>query len=413
MTRINDLSTAITEIGQWARVLVKARDEEVEGIIAKIDHNWCFASNCRKFDGSNGFDSGWAFVTDEFRFGWIITEPHIGDKTLSKILSDEGFDVCFDMEFVGLFKEDGTFISANDGRVTTIPVSQFDFFNDGYQKSIIYKGIHGYHHHHGVTQNAPKSEQRGHKIGVELEIEFNRSSLKNEFGDKVKSNWFYCERDGSLQDSTGVEIITVPMNPKDIKNRTTWEQLIGYLANKAKSWDSPRCGLHVHIGREILGSNPEQQSETIGKLLYLYHQFLNGTSMNTKIFGRERAYNEKDGKTKEGEAVKTLGSGVLKLKEVKDTLKKSMIDKSSSDRYFDINLMNTHTIEFRKGRGSIKTSRIIMVIEYCEMMCKYAKSAKWEEISRENFVSYIVDKVSKDSPLYRFFEAGERCDSLF
>jgi hypothetical protein len=185
------------------------------------------------------------------------------------------------------------------------------------------------------------------------------------------------------------------------------------LSDKAKSWDSPRCGLHVHIGREILGSNPEQQSETIGKLLYLYHHFVNDTPMNKKIFGRDRAYNEKDGKTREGDAVATLGSGVLKLKEIKDTLKKGMIEKSSSDRYFDINLQNSNTIEFRKGRGSIKVSRIIMVIEYCEMMCKYAKSAKWEEISKDAFVSYVVSNISKESPLYCFFEAGERCDSPF
>jgi hypothetical protein len=325
-------------------------------------------------------------------------------------------DTELEFTFVGIINESNQLISSTgvvvDTSTPTPSADSMSFFNDKYERSVTYKGVRGYHHHHGDTPNAPKKSVRGHKIGVELEVEFKSRDGKNRWNDKAKSNWFYCERDGSLNDN-GVEIITVPMNPKDIKARATWGPLIEYLSDKAKSWDSPRCGLHVHIGREILGSNPEQQSETIGKLLYLYHHFVNGTPMNTRIFGRDRAYNEKDGKTREGDAVATLGSGVLKLNEVKNTLKKGLIDKSSSDRYFDINLMNSNTIEFRKGRGSINASRIIMVIEYCEMMCKYAKSAKWEEISKDAFVSYVVSNISKESPLYRFFEAGERCDSSF
>jgi hypothetical protein len=131
--------------------------------------------------------------------------------------------------------------------------------------------------------------------------------------------------------------------------------------------------------------------------------------MNTKIFGRASAYNEKDGKTASGKAAKDLGSAVFKVQEVKDKVKTEIISHNRSDRYFDINLSNANTIEFRKGRGSIKTSRIVMVVEYCELMCKYAKATSWDKISKESFVEYIVTKVSKKSPLYRFFERGERC----
>jgi hypothetical protein len=137
---------------------------------------------------------------------------------------------------------------------------------------------------------------------------------------------------------------------------------------------------------------------------------LNGTELNTRIFGRSRSYNEKDGKTKEGEAVATLGSQVFQLDGVKDKVKKGMIEKSSTDRYFDINLTNTHTIEFRKGRGSIKASRITMVITYCEAMCQYAKHAEWKDISLENFIDYMKKSIKKDSQLYRFFESGESCN---
>lgn len=418
MRRINDFSVAMTEVGMWAKVVIERDGERIEGILGKCsEERLCFASNSNAFNGSYEFGvhaSDWQFVLDEYQYGWVIINCNCGDLSIPNIMSNRGMDTELDFTFVGIINESNQLISSTGSVVgTSTPiVDTMSFFNDKYERRVTYKGVQGYHHHHGYTPNAPKKSTRGHKIGVELEVEFKSSDGKSRWNDKAKSNWFYCERDGSLNDN-GVEIITVPMNPKDIKDRATWETLIEYLSDKADSWDSPRCGLHVHIGREILGSNPEQQSETIGKLLYLYHHFVNGTPMNTRIFGRDRAYHEKDGKTREGDAVATLGSGVLKLNEVKNTLKKGLIDRSSSDRYFDINLQNSNTIEFRKGRGSINASRIIMVIEYCEMMCKYAKSTKWEEISKDAFVSYVVSNISKESPLYRFFEAGERCDSSF
>lgn len=417
MRRINDFSVAMTEVGMWAKVAIEVDGERIEGILGRSSERYlCFASNSQQLNGSYEFTnyrSYWQFVIDEYQYGWVIIPLNCGDLSIPNIMSNRGLDTELEFTFVGIINESNQLISSA-GRIVTSTQSAdaMSFFHDKYERRLTYKGVQGYHHHHGETPNAPIKSVRGHKIGVELEVEFKNSDGKTRWRDKAKSNWFYCERDGSLNDN-GVEIITVPMNPKDIKSRATWEPLIEYLSDKAKSWDSPRCGLHVHIGREILGSNPEQQSETIGKLLYLYHHFVNDTPMNKKIFGRDRAYNEKDGKTREGDAVATLGSGVLKLKEIKDTLKKGMIEKSSSDRYFDINLQNSNTIEFRKGRGSIKASRIIMVIEYCEMMCKYAKSAKWEEISKDAFMLYVVSNISKESPLYRFFEAGERCDSQF
>ena len=418
MRRINDFSVAMTKVGMWAKVVIERDGERIEGILGKCsEERLCFASNSNFFNGCYEFtnnSSDWRFVLDEYQYGWVILQRNCGDCSIPRIMANRGMDTELDFTFVGIINERNELIYSAGLVVDTSThiVDTMSFFNDKYERRVTYKGVKGYHHHHGDTPNAPKKSTRGHKIGVELEVEFKSSDGKSRWNDKAKSNWFYCERDGSLNEN-GVEIITVPMNPKDIKDRATWETLIEYLSDKAKSWDSLRCGLHVHIGREILGSNPEQQSETIGKLLYLYHHFVNGTPMNTRIFGRDKAYKEKDGKTREGDAVATLGSGVLKLNEVKNTLKKGLIDRSSSDRYFDINLQNSNTIEFRKGRGSINASRIIMVIEYCEIMCKYAKSAKWEEISKDAFVSYVASNISKESPLYRFFEAGERCDSSF
>lgn len=262
-----------------------------------------------------------------------------------------------------------------------------NFISNHYETTAIYAGQHGYHYHRGCYLNRPNKSFKGHRIGIELEVEFNDDANRQIFN-QVESNWFYRESDGSLG-SYGCEIITIPLLPNDAKSVDWWKPLTDSIGGIAESWSTGRCGLHVHIGREILGKNEEQQSETIGKLLYLYHHFVKDTRLNHKVYGRDRAYNDHDGKTDIGNAAKLLGSDVLKSKSVSDKVKQSMTRKSEEGRYFDINLKNQHTIEFRKGRGSINPYRIAMVVDYSERMCIYAKNTPWQQIGYADFVSFL------------------------
>ena len=263
-------------------------------------------------------------------------------------------------------------------------ISQDPMINDKYE-NMTYTGQHSYHYHHGCHLNAPIAPFKGHRIGIELEVEFDNSEDRDEFN-SIASNWFYRERDGSLG-NYGVEIITIPLLPQDAKDEEMWRSLCERL-RKAKSWDTGRCGLHVHIGREILGKNEDIRQETLGRMLYLYHEFLKQTRLNVKIFGRERGYHDENGQTMESRAAKVLGNGIFKDASVKDKVKQSLIDKGDETRYFDINLQNPATIEFRKGRGSINAKRIAMVIEWCEIICNYSRQTPWSQIGYEDFVNY-------------------------
>ena len=274
--------------------------------------------------------------------------------------------------------EDGSENATDDS------ISQDPMINDKYE-NMTYTGQHSYHYHHGCHLNAPIAPFKGHRIGIELEVEFDNSTDRDEFN-SIASNWFYRERDGSLG-NYGVEIITIPLLPQDAKDEEMWRSLCERL-RKAKSWDTGRCGLHVHIGREILGKNEDIRQETLGRMLYLYHEFLKQTRLNVKIFGRERGYHDENGQTMESRAAKVLGNGIFKDASVKDKVKQSLIDKGDETRYFDINLQNPATIEFRKGRGSINAKRIAMVIEWCEIICNYSRQTPWSQIGYEDFVNY-------------------------
>lgn len=274
-----------------------------------------------------------------------------------------------------------------------------EFIHPNYKRDHTYTGMGNYHD--SVDWNDPIKTDKEYRIGVELEIEAKSSTLKN-FINETKSNWFYQQRDGSLG-SNGIEIITVPLQRKDAMARSTWRELVEYLSDKAEAWKKTSCGLHVHFGREVLGDTAEQQSETIGKMLYLYHHFLNRTPINEKIYGRSRTYNEQVGTSETADAAKKLGSDVFKVKEIKDRVKDALTTASSTGRYFDINLRNANTIEFRKGKASINVDRIIAIIRWSELIVLYSKKASWTKISYDDFISYVSKNITETEPLAKYF----------
>lgn len=267
----------------------------------------------------------------------------------------------------------------------------FDFISDNYTRGRRYCGFHGYHTHSRDSFNEPKISGSHYLIGCEIETEFKNPSFRREFVEKV-SNWFYCERDGSLNGDTGCEIVTIPLLPTDARDVKFWAKLTDYL--KQYAGVNRRCGFHVHIGRGIFG---EDDSEHLGKLLYLYHHFIDGTRLNRVVFGRDKGYHAEDGKTSTGDSAKSLGSKVFKYPSVKDKVSSAMISKSVRSRYFDINITNDNTIEFRKGAGTIEPERIVTIVEYCELMCKYAKKTTWTNLSYEGFVEFIQKNAKGES----------------
>lgn len=342
---------------------------------------------------------------------WSDLEHYDGNG--SCYAREHGYQYSYDLSFC-VEKSFNYLLQCRDGveyftlsiyDANTHKVVEHKFIHNAYKQNVIYKSIHGYHS--GRTYNAPINSDCDYKIGVELEVECNTSDIKQKLHAKFQSNWLLMERDGSLSDARGIEFITIPMCPKHIKSKNTWCDFIEFMSSRAKSWNTTTCGLHVHIGREILGKTAEEQSETIGKLLYLYHHYLKDHPTNIKIYGRSRAYEDHDGKVAEGNAVKVLGSEALKVKSIKENLKQKLTAQSNTTRYFDINLRNAATIEFRKGKGSLNSDRICSVIEYSELLCLYARKAKWEKISDVDFFEFAKKKIKRTSPLYRFISREE------
>lgn len=275
------------------------------------------------------------------------------------------------------------------------PASLSDIVSPEYEDDIMYCGYGSYHSHHGQDYNKAVNGYgpEGYMVGVELEVECKSEADKLTLC-RTRSNWVYMERDGSLSDN-GVEIITVPLRPCDARNPEFWKALTDPVSTVAESWNHRTTGLHVHFGRPILGITPEESSETLGKLLYFYHHLVLDSgpaeALNERVYGRAHTYHECIGKSEEGTAAKALGGVALKHKDVSDVVKRGMMRASSGERYFDINLQNSATIEFRKGKGSIKADRIAMVVSWSELMVHYVRKTKWENLSFDGFRSFVRD----------------------
>lgn len=271
-----------------------------------------------------------------------------------------------------------------------------------------YRGFAGYHSSHGESMNTPTNGYTGYRIGVELETEFTTDAARTQFTGTPR-NWFFCESDGSLR-GAGCEIITIPLIPDDAKNRATWKPICDRLKQLgATSWDNNRCGLHVHIGREILGDTTEERDTTLSRILLFYNLYLNDDATSNKVFGRVRCYNEgRHEDTQEFAAVKCLGAKVLKDKEISKRVSDAMKAKQSRNRYYTINTTNRATIEFRKGRGSLSVDRIQTIITFCEAVCLYCKTSEdVSELTLDGFREFIRTNIPTTNSLYHYYDVIE------
>ena len=122
------------------------------------------------------------YVDDTYCGGWMFGN----DGSIEYLLRNDGF--C-DIEVLSAPLPFETSNREEQEKITP-------FILKGYEDSNMYKGLKRYHNSHSVTMNEPLSEYKA-RIGIELEVEFFKSSNRRQFCD-IPTNWFFREEDGSL-----------------------------------------------------------------------------------------------------------------------------------------------------------------------------------------------------------------------
>lgn len=217
-------------------------------------------------------------------------------------------------------------------------------------------------------------------MGVELEIDGggsddNKARKLYDIANADEDN-LYIKHDGSLSD--GMELVTHPMSLDYHMNSMPWNAVVskavslGYRSHKTNT-----CGLHVHVSRNMFGSDRAEQETAISRVLFFVERFwqeLLKFSRRTEVqINRWAArYGMKDDP-----------------KQVMNNAKKK-----NMGRYACINLCNYSTIEFRIFRGTLKYNTIIATLQLVSRICTMAAEMSDEDftsLSWPEFVSSITE----------------------
>lgn len=211
-------------------------------------------------------------------------------------------------------------------------------------------------------------------FGVELEIDGagkdsdNADSLLEIANDSNER--IYIKSDGSLDD--GMEIVTHPMT-LDYHRSFCWNEIMEKAISMGyRSHQTSTCGLHIHINRDSLGDDREEQEEVISRILYFIEHHWN----EMLKFSRRSEYSMNRWAARYG--FEKTGREIL------DKAKKG-----NNGRYAAVNLMNYATIEFRLFRGTLKHNTLIAAIELVNEICDLAIHLTDEDIAKLSWSEFV------------------------
>lgn len=219
-------------------------------------------------------------------------------------------------------------------------------------------------------------------IGIELEQQDgDLEECLDAYEDIIGEEHCYFEHDGSLDDETGVEMITYPHTLKEFWSLDWQRALLRVSESGMTSHDNGNCGLHIHISRTAFGNDYDEQSENIAKLI----KFVDDNWEELVKISR-RDYDQLHWCDKYGSVDK------------EDAIEKA---KGYYGRYRAINTTNDNTIEVRMLRGTLKYESFRAGIDFFTTIVKNIVNVEWEELDNldklfdgieENTIDYMLNR---------------------
>ncbi len=211
-------------------------------------------------------------------------------------------------------------------------------------------------------------------FGVELEID--GAGKDDDYADdlleiaNISDEHIYIKSDGSLDD--GMEIVSHPMT-LDYHKNFCWEDIMRKAISLGyRSHQTSTCGLHVHVNRDCLGEDRDDQEEVISKILYFVEHHWN----EMLKFSRRSEYSMNRWAARYG--YENSARAIL------DKAKKG-----NCGRYAAVNLMNYSTVEFRMFRGTLKINTFIATLEFVNAIIETALYYSEEELHKLSWSEFV------------------------
>ena len=286
------------------------------------------------------------------------------------------------------------------GRVVSGEVYRADILtaiSEDYESVEMYSGI--FNPSHEFAANMPH-ESAAYYIGFELETA-GRNADCEEALHRMKSNVWRQVSDASIagrNGATGIEFVSTLLHPNDAIKPAFFEAFCDMLTGLAVSSTLSSTGLHCHISRTAFGDTDEEQDENIAKLVYLENYILSADAL-TRLYGRTRGgqwCQQNQSTTGILNAVATLQqyeNRVINLPGIREALAADLLDGNKtrhghnyqSARYHAINITNQHTVEFRQGKGQIKSQVLANIAQHAITAAKYVRETPWHKLSARGY----------------------------
>lgn len=241
--------------------------------------------------------------------------------------------------------------------------SNKDFFeHPDIPKIFVSTQMRGYHYFPPEWTKPDNNVLKEPLVGLELEL-----YARNKYIFKNKSNFFYIQHDGSLNDDNGgAEITTIPM---------TFEELIkegGGIDILTKdfmprffcySQKTPETGFHIHLSKINFNAKIHV---LLKKSFYCFpYDFI------TELFGR------KNGGycLAESQIQRLMEFGIHPSSASESGLEK-IFQPYCDSRYLELNFTNSKTVEFRRGKGTVDAIFIKSILDFCYHIYKYSIEAQ-------------------------------------
>ena len=325
-----------------------------------------------------------------------------GDNTVDPVSVlgfGENFDPEQEIEVSELFAPAVSSSRTSSGPAVAHTSAESVAMLEGYTRTEIYSGFSSYHHNQRVHRfNTPIVADKPWRIGIELEV-YARSQEAYNTITGARSNWFQCESDASLNDARyPIELKTIPLRACDAKSVEFWDAPMRKLGSLAKSKEYHSTGLHVHIGKEVLGDTVRERLETLNKLCWFYVYRIESVpdahAKNVTMAGREHGYggNLQNSKSELANFAELLGyKTTCGNKQAFDMMAASVRQKTEGQRW-DINLQHLNdygTVEFRKGDGRISKTRIAGLVTWWEQMTLYCRNHSQDQLDFNEFFTGV------------------------
>ena len=139
-----------------------------------------------------------------------------------------------------------------------------------------------------------------------------------------------------------------------------------------RSHQTSTCGLHIHVNRDSLGDDRDEQEEVISRILYFVEHHWN------ELLKFSRRTESQIARWAARYGIKDNPKATL------DNAKKNC-----SGRYSCVNLTNYNTIEFRIFRGTLKYNTLAATLQLVNKICDLAINLTDKELTQLNWCDFV------------------------